>query len=84
MRRKSHAACEVGENLAITSKGYLSLLTLPQNPGVVPALNPAMDSTQSITLPTGEVIHRHPDCIIVGTTNVDLEGCRNMNRATRS
>lgn len=59
-------------------------VTLPQNPGVVPALNPAMDSTQSITLPTGEVIHRHPDCIIVGTTNVDLEGCRNMNRATRS
>lgn len=56
-------------------------VTLPQNPGVVPALNPAMDSTQSITLPTGEVIHRHPDCIIVGTTNVDLEGCRNMNQA---
>lgn len=56
-------------------------VTLPQNPGVVPALNPAMDSTQSITLPTGEVVHRHPDCIIVGTTNVDLEGCRNMNQA---
>lgn len=56
-------------------------VTLPQNPGVVPALNPAMDSTQAITLPTGEVIHRHPDCIIVGTTNVDLEGCRNMNQA---
>lgn len=56
-------------------------VTLPQNPGVVPALNPAMDSTQSITLPTGEIVHRHPDCIIVGTTNVDLEGCRNMNQA---
>lgn len=56
-------------------------VTLPQNPGVVPALNPAMDSTQSITLPTGEIIHRHPDCIIVGTTNIDLEGCRRMNQA---
>ena len=56
-------------------------VTLPQNPGVVPALNPAMDSTQAITLPTGEVIHRHPDCIIVGTTNIDLEGCRQMNQA---
>lgn len=56
-------------------------VTLPQNAGVVPALNPAMDSTQSITLPTGEVIHRHPDCIIVGTTNIDLEGCRQVNQA---
>lgn len=56
-------------------------VTLPQNPGVVPALNPAMDSTQSITLPTGEIVRRHPDCVIVGTTNIDLEGCRRMNQA---
>lgn len=56
-------------------------VTLPQNPGVVPALNPAMDNTQSITLPTGEIINRHPDCIFVGTTNIDLEGCRRMNQA---
>lgn len=59
----------------------LDEVTLPQNPGVIPALNPAMDSTQSITLPTGEVIHRHPDCIFVGTTNIDLEGCRQLNQA---
>lgn len=59
----------------------LDEVTLPQNPGVIPALNPAMDNTQSITLPTGEVIQRHPDCIFVGTTNVDLEGTRNMNQA---
>lgn len=56
-------------------------VTLPQNPGVVPALNPAMDATQSITLPTGEIVRRHPDCIFVGTTNLDLEGCRNLNQA---
>lgn len=56
-------------------------VTLPQNPGVVPALNPAMDNTQSITLPTGEIINRHPNCIFVGTTNIDLEGCRRMNQA---
>lgn len=59
----------------------LDEVTLPQNPGVIPALNPAMDNTQAITLPTGEVIHRHPDCIIVGTTNIDLEGCRTINQA---
>ena len=58
----------------------LDEVTLPQNPGVIPALNPAMDATQAITLPNGEVIHRHPDCIIVGTTNIDLEGCRQMNQ----
>ena len=56
-------------------------VTLPMNPGVVPTLNPAMDNTQSITLPTGEIVRRHPDCIFVGTTNIDLEGCRNMNQA---
>ena len=27
MRRKSHVRCGVGENLAMTSNGYLSLLT---------------------------------------------------------
>lgn len=56
-------------------------VTLPQNPGVVPALNPAMDGTNSITLPTGEIIKRHPNCIFVGTTNIDLEGCRRLNQA---
>lgn len=56
-------------------------VSLPQNPGVVPSLNPAMDGTQSITLPNGEIIKRHPNCIFVGTTNLDLEGCRNLNQA---
>ncbi len=56
-------------------------VTLPQNSGVVPALNPAMDGTQSITLPNGEIVQRHPACIFVGTTNIDLEGCRRMNQA---
>lgn len=56
-------------------------VTLPQNPGVVPALNPAMDNTQSITLPTGEIVCRHPSCVFVGTTNIDLEGCRRLNQA---
>lgn len=56
-------------------------VSLPQNPGVVPSLNPAMDGTQSITLPNGEIVKRHPNCIFVGTTNLDLEGCRNLNQA---
>ena len=56
-------------------------VTLPQNAGVVPALNPAMDGTQSITLPNGEIVKRHPNCVFVGTTNIDLEGCRQLNQA---
>lgn len=56
-------------------------VSLPQNAGVVPALNPAMDGTQAITLPTGEVVKRHPNCIFVATTNIDLEGCRRINQA---
>lgn len=56
-------------------------VSLPQNPGVVPSLNPAMDGTQSITLPNGEIVKRHPNCVFVGTTNLDLEGCRNLNQA---
>lgn len=34
-----------------------------------------------LTLPTGEVIHRHPDNIIIFTTNIDYNGCRNMNQS---
>lgn len=34
-----------------------------------------------MTLPTGEVVHRHPDNIIIFTTNVDYNGCRNMNQS---
>lgn len=56
-------------------------VTLPHNSGVVPALNPAMDGTQAITLPTGEIVKRHPACVFVSTTNIDLEGCRKMNQA---
>lgn len=32
-------------------------------------------------LPTGEMLHRHPDCIIISTLNVDLEGCRPLNQS---
>lgn len=34
-----------------------------------------------ITLPTGEVVTRHPDTVIIFTTNVSYNGCRNMNQS---
>ena len=40
-----------------------------------------LEQSGSITLMTGEVVKRHPDTIIVITTNVDYEGCRPMNES---
>jgi len=51
------------------------------NPGVLVGLNGLLDKCESITLPTGEVIKRHPECIIVITTNTNYEGCRSMNQS---
>jgi len=46
-------------------------------PGVLPGLN----SLLTITLPTGEVIERHPDAVVVVTTNIGYEGCRSINQS---
>lgn len=50
-------------------------------PGVLPGLNSLLEQTGTITLPTGEVIERHPDAVVVVTTNVGYEGCRSMNQS---
>ena len=67
--------------------GYLLEIQEPtviMQPGVLVGLNSLLEQGGSITLPTGEVIQRHPDTVIVVTTNVTYEGCRGLNRATRS
>lgn len=55
--------------------------SLIQRPAVMPGLNGLLDETGCIVLPTGEMLRRHPDCVIVSTLNVDLEGCRPLNQA---
>lgn len=50
-------------------------------PGVMVGLNSLLEQEGSITLPTGEVIERHPDAVVVVTTNVSYEGCRGMNQS---
>lgn len=55
-----------------------SLIT---RPAVMPGLNGLLDETGCVVLPTGEMLHRHPDCIIISTLNIDLEGCRPLNQA---
>jgi midasin (ATPase involved in ribosome maturation) len=50
-------------------------------PGVMVGLNSLLEQDGSITLPTGEIIKRHPDAVVVVTTNVSYEGCRGMNQS---
>ena len=67
--------------------GYVCEVQEPSciaNPGVLVGLNSLLDSCQAITLPTGERIRRHPDCIIVVTTNSDYAGCRDLNQSVIS
>ena len=55
--------------------------TVILQPGVMVGLNSLLEQGGSITLPTGQVIKRHPDSIVVVTTNVDYEGCRTLNQS---
>ena len=50
-------------------------------PGVLVGLNSLLEQEGSITLPTGEIIRRHPDTVVIVTTNVSYEGCRQMNQS---
>ena len=64
--------------------GYLLEIQEPSciaNPAVLVGLNGLLDQCKSITLPTGETVLRHPDTVIVITTNVDYAGCRGMNQS---
>ena len=48
--------------------------------GVLVGLNGLLAEGR-ITLPTGETIERHPDCVVIFTTNVTYNGCRAMNQS---
>ena len=64
--------------------GYLVEIQEPSTilqPGVLVGLNSLLEQEGTITLPTGEVIRRHPDAVVVVTTNVSYEGCRGMNQS---
>ena len=64
--------------------GYVVEIQEPttiMQPGVLVGLNSLLEQNGSITLPTGEVIRRHPDAVVVVTTNITYEGCRGMNQS---
>ena len=58
--------------------------TVISNPGVLVGLNSLLDRCAAITLPTGETITRHPDTVVVITTNNDYAGCKAMNQSVIS
>ena len=64
--------------------GYVVEIQEPSTimqPCVLVGLNSLLEQGGSITLPTGEVIRRHPDAVVIVTTNVSYEGCRAMNQS---
>ena len=64
--------------------GYLVEIQEPSvimQPGVLVGLNSLLEQGGSITLPNGEVIRRHPDTVVVVTTNTSYEGCRTLNQS---
>ena len=64
--------------------GYVAEIQEPSTilqPGVLVGLNSLLEQEGTITLPTGEVIRRHPDAVVVVTTNVSYEGCRAINQS---
>ena len=58
--------------------------TVISKAGVLVGLNALFDKSGTVTLLTGEVIHRHKDTVIILTTNSEYEGCRNLNQSVIS
>lgn len=55
-------------------------VTLINDPGVLAGLNNLLEG-QPLTLPTGELICRDPNSIVVMTTNVGYAGCKTINQS---
>lgn len=49
--------------------------------GVLTSLNGLLDDSEGVTLATGEFVKRHPDCIVIFTTNVSYVGCKKPNQS---
>lgn len=56
--------------------------TVIRDAAVLMALNSALEADGSINLPT-RIVHRHPDFIVIITTNRGYNGCRPLNEALR-
>lgn len=74
---------------AIKTGGFCEIqeANIIKNSAVMEALNPLLANngdTSFVKLQTGEIIRRHPDCIIAFTVNRDYEGCNDLQEAVYS
>lgn len=53
-------------------------------PGTMVKLNGLLDEGAAITLTSGEVVKRHPETVILITTNMGYKGCRGFNESVLS
>lgn len=53
-------------------------------PGTMVKLNGLLDEGSTITLTSGEVVTRHPETVILITTNMGYRGCRGFNESVLS
>ncbi len=51
---------------------------------VLESLNPLLQGDGFLKLPNGEIVRRHPDCVIAFTINRDYEGTQPLNEAVLS
>lgn len=74
---------------AIKTGGFCEIqeANIIKNSAVMEVLNPLLANggeNSFIKLQTGEIIRRHPDCIIAFTVNRDYEGCNDIQEAVYS
>lgn len=92
LSKRSQPASDKGQSFSYIETDFIKALkngyvveiqepTTIMQPGVLVGLNSLLEQEGSITLPTGEIIQRHPDSVVVVTTNVSYEGCRGMNQS---
>ncbi len=66
-------------------KGYLLEIQEPtviRDASVLVALNSALENNGILNIPTG-IIRRHPDCVVIITTNRNYQGNRPLNESLR-
>ncbi len=81
----SHYSYYPSEIVRAIEKGYLLEIQEPtviRDASVLVALNSALEPNGMLNLPTG-IIRRHPDCVIVITTNRNYQGNRPLNESLR-
>ncbi len=64
--------------------GYVIEIQEPANitqPSVLTGLNDLLEQSGTILLPDKRRIKRHPDAVVIITTNVSYEGCRPLNQS---